>query len=207
MTQVAVRLINAFMPDQLLNEVCGHAQFKCAGDEPDAHPVPLATTFDAATFHVPIKPLLRRVIGEHRFALADLPPRSKRCHDACGYRQCVAPSTLIFCDLDFCTLEIDIIPPLPAPLTPPHASAVEQSIQHGSSVCVVPYTAVRMPRRTLCGDDQPIDLVLRERVSAHASASSRGGDRHPRINAESALHNKPTRELTANRHPIPNCLR
>ena len=48
MTQVAVRLINAFMPDQLLNEVCGHAQLERAGDEPDAHPVPLAPALDFA---------------------------------------------------------------------------------------------------------------------------------------------------------------
>jgi hypothetical protein len=37
--------------------------------------MPLATPFDAATFHVTIKSLLRRVILKHRFALADLPPR------------------------------------------------------------------------------------------------------------------------------------
>ena len=176
MTQVAVRLINAFMPDQLLNEVCGHAQFKCAGDKTNPHPVPLAATLNAATFHVTIKTLLRRVIGEHRFALADLPPRSERRHDAFGYWQCVAPSTFIFCDLDFCTLEIDIIPPLPAPFAPPHSCSVEQSIQHGSSVCVVADTAIRMPRGTLCGDDQPIDLVLCECVSAYASASTRSRD-------------------------------
>ena len=200
-------LIHAFMPDQLLYKVCGHAQLERAGDKTNPHPMPLATTFDAATFHVPIKPLLRRVIGEHRFALADLPPRSERRHDACGYWQCVAPSTFIFCDLDFCTLEIDIIPPLPAPFAPPHASAVEQSVQHGSSVCVVADTAIRMSRRTLCGDDQPIDLVLRERVCAHASSTTRSGDRHPRIDAESALNDEPPCKLTANRHPIPNCLR
>ena len=41
-------LIHAFMPDQLLNEVCGHAQFKCAGDEPDPHAMPLATALDFA---------------------------------------------------------------------------------------------------------------------------------------------------------------
>jgi len=82
--QVAVRLIHAFVPDQLLNQVCGHAQFKCAGDEPDAHSVPLAATLNAATLHVTIKTLLRRVILEHSFALANLPPRSERRHDACG---------------------------------------------------------------------------------------------------------------------------
>ena len=205
--QVAVRLIHAFVPDQLLNQVCGHAQFKRAGDEPDAHPMPLAPPLDAATLHVSIKPLLRGVILKDGFALASLPPRPQRRHDACGYRQCVAPSTLIFCDLDFCTLQVDVIPPLPPQFAPTHASAVEQSIQHGSGVGVVPDTAVRMPRRTLGCGDESIDLVLRERVCAYASASTRSGYRHPRIDAESALHDEPTRELTANRHPIPNCLR
>ena len=207
MAQVAVRLIHAFVPDQLLNQVCGHAQLECAGDEPDPHPVPLATPLDAATLHVTIKPLLRRVILEHRFALANLPPRSQRRHYARGYRQCVASSTLIFRDLDFCTLEIDVIPPLPAPFSPTHASAVEQSIQHGSGVGVVADAAIRMPRCTLGGDDQPIDLILRQCVCAYASASTRSGYRHPRIDAESALNDKPTRKLTANRHSIPNCLR
>jgi hypothetical protein len=47
-------LIHAFVPDQLLNQVSGHAQLECAGDEPDAHSVPLATTLDAATFHVSV---------------------------------------------------------------------------------------------------------------------------------------------------------
>jgi hypothetical protein len=97
-------LIYAFVPDQLLNEVSRHAQLERAGDEPDAHPMPLATALDAATLHVPIKSLLRRVIDEHHLACDDLPPRPQRCHNACGYWQCVAPSTLIFCDLDFCTL-------------------------------------------------------------------------------------------------------
>lgn len=61
-------LIYAFMPDQLLNEVSRHAQLECAGDEPDPHPMPLAPPLDAATFHVPIKTLLRWVIGEHHLA-------------------------------------------------------------------------------------------------------------------------------------------
>ena len=200
-------LVNAFVPDQLLNQVSRHAQLKCAGDEPDAHAMPLATPLDAATLHVPIKSLLSWVIDEHHLACDDLPPRSQRRHNARGYRQRVSSSTLIFCDLDFCTLQVNVIPPLPPPLAPPHASAVEQSIQHGSGVCVVAYAAIRMPRCTLGGDDQPIDLILRQCVCAYASASTRSGYRHPRIDAESALNDKPTRKLTANRHSIPNCLR
>jgi hypothetical protein len=159
--------------------------------------MPLATTLDAATLHVPIKSLLRRVIDEHHLACDDLPPRSQRRHDARGYWKCVAPSTLIFCDLDFCTLEIDVIPSLPPPLTPTHASAVKQSIQHGAGVCVVADAAIRMPRRTLGCDDQSIDLVLRQCVCAYASSTTRSGYRHPRIDAESALHDEPTRELPA----------
>ena len=169
--------------------------------------MPLATPLDAATFHVTIKTLLRRVIIKHCFALANLAPRSECRHDACGYRQCVAPTAFISCDHDFCTHEIDVIPPLPAPLAPPHSCSVEQSIQHGSSVCVVANTAIRMPRRTLGGDDQPIDLVLRQCVSAHASATTRSGDRHPRIDTQSTLHDEPPTKLPAQTDSIPNCLR
>ena len=92
-------LIHAFVPDQLLNQVCGHAQLECAGDEPDAHPMPLATPLDAATFHVTIKTLLRRVIDEDHLACDDLPPRPQRRHYARGYWECVSSSTLIFCNL------------------------------------------------------------------------------------------------------------
>ena len=48
MAKVAMGLIHAFMPDQLLYKVCGHAQLERAGDEPDAHAMPLAATLDAA---------------------------------------------------------------------------------------------------------------------------------------------------------------
>ena len=99
MTQVAVRLVTAFVPDQFLNQVSRHAQLERAGDEPDPHSMPLATTLDAATFHVPIKTLLRRVIDEDHLACDDLPPRSQRRHDARGYWECVSSSTLIFCNL------------------------------------------------------------------------------------------------------------
>jgi hypothetical protein len=46
--QVAMSLVNAFVPDQLLNQVCGHAQLECAGDEPNPHPMPLATPLNLA---------------------------------------------------------------------------------------------------------------------------------------------------------------
>ena len=77
-------LIHAFVPDQLLNEVSRHAQLERAGDEPDAHPMPLATPLDAATLHVPIKPFLSGVINEHHLACDHLPPRPQRRHNARG---------------------------------------------------------------------------------------------------------------------------
>ena len=82
--KVAVSLVNAFVPNQLLNQVSRHAQLECASDEPDPHSMPLAATLDAATLHVSIKPLLRRVILKDGFALASLPPRPQRRHNACG---------------------------------------------------------------------------------------------------------------------------
>lgn len=137
-------LVDALVPDKALDDIRGHPQLERLGDKPDTQSMPLSPALNIAHLHVTIQPLLRWIIGEHGLSLALASPSPQYQRDGLRQRDLVPALGLVLSDDHLTSNQIDIVPALISPLSPSHASPVEESIEDRPGVGVVSDTPVGM---------------------------------------------------------------
>lgn len=214
MSEVAVSLIYRAMANKPLDEFRGNAALKGFAHEPDAEPMPLASTIDAARFAVG----LERLVGDDCRKHLTFGGRSRGGGFAAYFAQqfnrrrrqrygVLAPR-LVDRDHHRRAVKVKVAPNLPTRLGPPKAGELQEAIQT-DAVQRAPTHERRLVygRETRCVRDESVDVGVRERVRALSRATARRWDVRPRVRLGESLHDQPAAEPPARRHSVSHGLR